>query len=104
MGRADAASPMRRIEIHGSGEVDQAVVTVDGEPTTMRFEMSSDESITFPAVWLDGARVYAVEVWRDDGLVLAVPPQSDDVDEAFAQHERIRSGEPPAKEPARDDS
>lgn len=52
--------------------------------------MSSEPDITFPAVWLDGRRVYAVEVWREDGLVLAVPPQSDEVDRAFDEHERLR--------------
>jgi len=82
---------MRRIEIHGRDDVDRAVVTIDGQPTTARFEMSSDPGITFPAVWLDGQRVYAVEVWREDGLVLAVPPQSDDVDEAFTAHEQLRA-------------
>ncbi len=95
---------MRRIEIRGGESLDQAVVTVDGEPTTMRFEMSSEPGITFPAVWLDGARVYAVEVWQADGLLLAVPPQSDDVDAAFAQHEQLRTGRSPGNEPARDDS
>ena len=81
---------MRRIEIRGRGP--RQVVTVNNEPTTHRFEMSSEESITFPAVWLDGKRVYAVEVWSEDGLLLTVPPQSDDVDRAFAEHERLRSG------------
>lgn len=101
MGRTQAASPMRKIELRGSGE--RQVVTVDGQPTTMRFEMRSDDSITFPAVWLDGKRVYAVEVWREDGLLFAVPPQSDDVDHAFDQHEQLRSGPGPATDPARDD-
>lgn len=81
---------MRRVEIRGDGT--DEVVTVDGQPTRMRFEMSSHAGITFPAVWLDGERVYAVEVWREDGLVLAVPPQSDDVDRAFDEHERLRAG------------
>lgn len=88
MGRHQAASPMRRIEIRGQGG--EQVVTVDGHPTAMRFEMSSDPAITFPAVWLDGERVYAVEVWREDGLLLAVPPRSDDVDRAFEEHEQVR--------------
>jgi len=94
MGRGEAASPMRRIEIHGGGDGEHVVVTVDGQPTTMRFEMSSDPGITFPAVWLDGQRVYGVEVWREDGMVLAVPPRSDDVDEAFAAHEQLRATAP----------
>jgi hypothetical protein len=90
MGRHEAASSMRRIELRGGGG-DQ-VVTVDGAPTGMSFEMRSDPGITFPAVWLDGQRVYAVEVWSEEGLVLSVPPQSEDVDWAFDEHERVRSG------------
>lgn len=94
---------MRRIEIRGDDG--PRVVTVDGEPTGMRFEMSSEDNITFPAVWLDGKRVYAVEVWGEEGLLLSVPPQSDDVDRAFDQHEQLRAGRdrPPAR-PARDDA
>lgn len=88
MGRDEAASPMRKIEVRGGGE--SSVVTVNGEPTDMRFEMSSDEAITFPAVWLDGNRVYAVEVWSEEGLVLAVPPESEEVNAAFDQHEQLR--------------
>jgi hypothetical protein len=47
--------------------------------------------VTFPAVWLDGERIYDVEVRRSGAVVATVPPRSPDVDASFDEHERRRS-------------
>ena len=78
---------MRRIDVVQTDDGLEGV----GEHAGTRFEMASENDVTFPAVWLDDQRVYDVEVWRDGELVATVPPRSDDVDAAFAEHERRRS-------------
>ena len=66
-------------------------VTVDGTASSAELQVASEEDVTFPGVWLDGERVYDVEVWRAGSLVATVPPRSDDVDASFAEHERRRT-------------
>ena len=79
---------MRRIEIH---DEDGRQFSVDGVKSEQELKLSSRDDVTFPGVWLDGERVYDVEVWQGDQLLLAVPPRSDDVDQSFDEHERQRS-------------
>ena len=77
---------MRRMDVSSDGRV-----SVDGTDTDERFELASEDDVTFPGVWLGGERQYDIEVWRDGALAAAVPPRSDDVDASFQEHERRRS-------------
>jgi hypothetical protein len=47
---------------------------VDGQDSTADFQLRSQDDVTFPAVWLDGQRVYDVEVRSDGAVVATVPP------------------------------
>jgi len=76
---------MKRIDVSSDGGV-----SVDGTESSGRFELASEDDVTFPGVWLDGERQYDVEVWRDGSLVAAVPPASDEVNASFEEHERRR--------------
>lgn len=76
---------MKRIEI---GE--DRTVRIDGTVSDVDVETASAEDVTFPGVWLDGARQYDVELWRADSLVAAVPPASEEVDASYTEHERRR--------------
>jgi hypothetical protein len=62
-----------------------------GDNSDADFVLASEDDVTFPAVWLEGERIYDVEIWRDDELIATVPPRSDDVDAAFDEHESRRS-------------
>ncbi len=83
---------MQRFDTTGDPEEPQ-LRAIDGQQVTGRqVALASAEDVTFPAVWLDGDRVYDVEVWHDGSLVATVPPQSEEVDASFAEHERRRAG------------
>ena len=85
---------MRRIDVrrredreHEGKQLGKGVVLIsstdDGE-----LRVASEDDVVFPGVWLGETRVYDVEVWQDGELVATVPPQSDEVDAAFDEHER----------------
>lgn len=78
---------MRRIDVTRS----DAGLELAGDSSGTDFALASEDDVTFPAVWLDGERVYDVEIWRDGELIATVPPRSDDVDAAFDEHESRRS-------------
>jgi hypothetical protein len=70
---------------------DGTVVQVDGQDATADLRLRSEDDVTFPAVWLDGERIYDVEVRRNGAVVATVPPRSPDVDASFEEHERRRA-------------
>jgi hypothetical protein len=78
---------MRRIDVTRS----DAGLELVGDNSGAAFALASEDDVTFPAVWLDGERVYDVEIWRDGELIATVPPRSDEVDAAFDEHESRRS-------------
>ena len=85
---------MRRIDVRrrddrelGGKQLGKGVVLV-GSTDEGELRVSSEDDVVFPGVWLADARVYDVEVWQDGELVATVPPQSDEVDAAFDEHER----------------
>jgi hypothetical protein len=78
---------MTRIDITSSG----ALVAVDGADADGELQIASEQDVTFPGVWKDGQRIYDVEVWRDGEVIVTVPPQSEEVDASFAEHERRRA-------------
>jgi hypothetical protein len=77
---------MKRIDVKRS----DAGLELVGDHSCTDFALASEDDVTFPAVWMDGERVYDVEVWRDGELIATVPPRSDDVDAAFDEHESRR--------------
>jgi len=70
---------------------DGNALQVDGQDSTADLQLRSEDDVTFPAVWLDGQRIYDVEVRRGGAVVATVPPRSPDVDASFDEHERRRS-------------
>jgi hypothetical protein len=78
---------VRRHEDHGGKQLGKGVV-LTGDTDEGELRMASEDDVTFPAVWVAEKRVYDVEVWQDGELVATVPPQSDEVDAAFDEHER----------------
>jgi hypothetical protein len=65
---------MRRIDVTES----DAGLELVGDNSDADFVLASEDDVTFPAVWLEGERIYDVEIWRD-------------VDAAFDEHESRRS-------------
>lgn len=77
--------------IHATGDVTKPkIVSVEGADIKDGLEIASAKDVTYPAVWHKGQRLYDVEVWLDEELVVSVPPRSDQVDASFDEHERRR--------------
>jgi hypothetical protein len=77
--------------IHATGNVAKPkIVSVEGADIKDGLEIASAKDVTYPAVWHKGQRLYDVEVWLDEELVVTVPPRSEQVDASFDEHERRR--------------
>jgi hypothetical protein len=72
-----------------------ALLTIDGElldnPPTLVTEEYLDTLI--PGVWLDGERIYDVEVWMNGRPRIRVPARSPEVDRCFEEHEARQAAE-----------
>ena len=85
---------MRRIDVRRREDREQSGkqrgkgVVLTGSTDDGELRVASEDDVVFPGVWLAETRVYDVEVWQDGELVATVPPQSDEVDAAFDEHER----------------